>query len=88
MDGTIRFRRLILWAGIFPPDIDFTRGHEILSKKDVVLVYGNSDPFLSDERFAEMKLLSEKLQITPKTMTFDGGHVINEDVLLKLREEK
>jgi predicted esterase len=88
MDGKVNFQRLILWAGIFPQDVDFTSGHEILLSKDIVLVYGKDDPFLSDERFAEMELLSQRLKVKPSVVTFDGGHVIDEEAIMKLAQTR
>lgn len=84
LEGQAKFDRLVLWAGILPPDMDFQSGKEILSNKDVVVVYGKKDPFLNDERFAEMKTLSDKLSIRPSIVEFDGGHVIDQQALLKL----
>lgn len=84
MTGTFRFSRLILWAGIFPPDMDLSASKERLAKKEVYVVYGTRDPFLTDDRFAEMNQLSEKLGVTPSVVAFDGEHKINEEALLKL----
>ena len=84
LDGHIQFTRLILWAGIFPPDMDFKNGRKILKNKDILLVYGKQDPFLNDVRFSEMKNLTEKLQTEAKEISFAGGHEIDETTLLKL----
>jgi predicted esterase len=84
LEGKISFTRLLLWAGIFPPDIDFNSGKLTLKNKTTTLVYGTADPFLKDDRFAEMKLLAEKLEVHPDIHTFDGGHDIDEKTLLKL----
>lgn len=81
----IYFQRLILWAGIFPPDMDFEKGKLLLPGKDVTVVYGKNDPFLSESRVGEMKTLSEKLGITPAELVFDGAHEIHEPTLLQLR---
>ena len=81
LDRRVRFDRLILWAGILPPDMDFDSAKEILAGKEILLVYGKQDPYLNDDRFAEMKLLSEKLQINPQVIEFDGAHQMNETVL-------
>jgi len=83
LEGKVTFDRLLLWAGIFPPDIDFTTGKLVLKNKTTSIVYGTADPFLKDDRFAEMKLLSEKLEINPDVHTFEGGHDIDEKTLLK-----
>jgi predicted esterase len=85
--GKIKFDRLILWAGIFPPDMDFESGSKVLKDKEVILVYGKNDAFLSDERFAEMKLLTEKLNTTIREITFDGGHEIDSATLVNLLRE-
>jgi predicted esterase len=78
------FTRIILWAGIFPQDMDFTRGKEILSKKEVVLVYGNQDPYITDQRLAEITHLTNKMGIQPPVITFEGGHEIDEATLVTL----
>jgi predicted esterase len=84
LSGKIRFHQLVLWAGIFPPDMNFENGKEILKGKNVYHVYGVSDPFLSDSRFQEMKLLSDKLGAAITEVTFEGGHDIDSSTLLKL----
>jgi predicted esterase len=84
MDNSIRFERLILWSGIFPPDMDFEKGTSILQKKQVLMVYGKNDPFLSDDRFREMTDLSAKLSADVKLITFEGEHDIESETLLRL----
>lgn len=85
LDGNGSFHRLILWAGIFPPDMDFKKGAEILSNKVVIEVYGSKDPFLTDERLKEMTQLNKRLGISPTLVPFDGGHEINSETLLLFR---
>ena len=84
LDGKIKFDQLILWAGIFPPDMDFQNGSKILEKKTINLVYGTNDPFITDERFAEMNMLSEKLKIDVNAVTFNGAHDIDAPTLTSL----
>jgi predicted esterase len=84
LSGNINFNNLILWAGIFPPDMDFQNGREILKGKSVYHVYGTSDPFLSDSRFQEMKMLADKLGASITEITFEGAHDIDSPTLLKL----
>lgn len=75
------YQRLILWSGIFPPDMDFEKGNEILSHKDVTVVYGKHDPFINEGRLKEMTDLTKRLGIKPTQVTFDGGHEIHEPTL-------
>lgn len=84
LNDSIYFRRLILWAGILPPDMDFEKDKQLLQEKEVRIVYGKNDPYLNESRFGEMKALSEKLAINPEPMVFDGAHEIHEATLLSL----
>ncbi|MBL6447246.1 dienelactone hydrolase family protein [Fulvivirga sp. 29W222] len=72
----ISFDKLILWAGIFPPDMDFEKASHQFSNKMIYYVYGTDDPFLTKERMDEMKELSKKLGVSPKVISFKGGHDI------------
>jgi predicted esterase len=84
MNNQIKFQRLILWSGIFPPDMDFENGKELLKQKEVLMVYGKNDPFLTDKRFHEMTNLSQKLSADIKQIVFDGEHDIDQATLLTL----
>ena len=84
MRGNVKFDRLVLWAGIFPPDMNFESGSAILQSREVIFVYGKRDPFLTAERFKEMEALTAKLKITPKIITFDGEHDIDKGALLDI----
>jgi predicted esterase len=84
LSGRVAFERLILWAGLFPPDINFDDGKEILKNKKVLSVYGNSDPFLNGDRFSEMRSLATKLSSHMQEVQFEGGHDIDEATLLKI----
>lgn len=83
LDSTIKFHRLILWAGIFPDDIDFEKGAALLKGKEVIEVYGNQDPFLTEVRITEMIQLNKKLNLPIKVVQFEGGHEIHKDTLLQ-----
>jgi predicted esterase len=83
-DGKIKFDRLILWGGVFPPDMNFEAGHDMLKQKKIISVNGSHDPFMTEEKFKEMRNLSERLKITPTEIQFDGGHDIHEETLLYL----
>lgn len=84
LDTKIRFSRLLLWAGMFPDDMDFEKGNAILSSKKVQLVYGINDPFLNDERLVHMRTLTDRLKVEAETITFNGAHELDEPTLLSL----
>lgn len=83
VNNSIAYNELILWAGIFPNDMDFEKGKELLKTKKVFQVYGSKDPFLTDARIGEMKSLSEKIGVTSPPIIFDGGHELHEETLLQ-----
>lgn len=80
----VRYSRLILWAGIFPDDMDFDKGRERLATKEVQLVYGSKDPFLTSARLTEMQALSNKIGVKSPPLIFDGGHEMHDPTLLQL----
>lgn len=86
LNNSVAFNDLILWAGIFPNDMDFEKGKELLKSKKVYQVYGSRDPFLTEARIEEMKALSEKIGVTSPSLIFDGGHELHQETLLKLIE--
>jgi predicted esterase len=80
----IDYQQLIIWSGVFPPDMDIASAHAKLKDKEVKFVYGNKDPFLTDARFVEMEEIRKQLKVEVSTSTFDGGHEIDESALLQL----
>lgn len=87
LQGTIDFEKLILWAGIFPPDLNFEAGQQILKEKSIYHILGEDDPFITDERKAEMEFLCKQLAIAPVLVTFKGGHEIDIAILAKVLEQ-
>jgi predicted esterase len=84
LSNRVAFDRLILWAGLFPPDMDFENGKELLDGKAVLMVYGKNDPFLTDDRFKEMNLLAGKIAPHAKSIAFDGAHEIDDETLVSI----
>ncbi len=82
--GKIKFDKLILWAGLFPPDMDFEAGHAVLSNKKVYMVAGDQDQFVTADRMKEFDGLAAQLDIQPKKIIFSGKHEIKEEVFSQL----
>jgi predicted esterase len=64
--------------------MDFDKGKQILADKEITMVYGEHDPYVTDERLNEMTNLANRLQVTPNVITFPGGHEIDSQTLEKL----
>ncbi|MFM8914632.1 MAG: alpha/beta hydrolase [Flammeovirgaceae bacterium] len=88
MDGTVSFDRLILWAGLFPPDIDFAKGAELLHEKKIIEVLGTQDEFINQDRVAEMHRLNNLLRISPTIIQFEGKHEIDQNVLEQIANKR
>ncbi len=84
LDDKVNFDRLILWAGIFPPDIDFDFGRQKLAGVEVLSVVGDEDEYLNENVVKEQIALEQKLGIESRKINFSGRHEINEEVLLSL----
>lgn len=78
------FKNLILWAGILPPDMNVAQAGKALEGKKIISVRGKSDPFLNAEKTLEMEHLCGLVGINPDLYWFEGGHEINEPLLLQL----
>ena len=83
--GSVQFQRLIFWAGILPPDMDLALGKDKVRGKEVIQIYGKQDPFINADRLEEMKKLYSQLEITPKTIEYNGKHEIDESVLAQIK---
>jgi predicted esterase len=81
MNGNIHFDRLVLWAGLFPPDMNFEKGAELLKGKKITEVLGKQDQFITKDKIEEMLSLNQKLKISPTIIEFDGKHEIDERIL-------
>jgi predicted esterase len=84
MNDSIKYDRLILWAGFFGKGIQDIITPEKLLDKDVVAVYGTRDEFL-----VKINLESYEFDLTNaiphiEIITFDGTHTIVDEALKKL----
>jgi predicted esterase len=75
---------LILWAGIFPPDLNINDTKDVFENLNTHLVYGTNDEYLSFMNVEEYKKLLENVCPKHKVITFDGKHEINNEVLQQL----
>lgn len=82
--GKIKFEKLILWAGLFPPDMDFQAGRDVLATKKTYMVAGDQDPYVTTERIKEFDGLASQLGIQPEKIIFSGQHEIKEEIFARL----
>lgn len=81
------FDRLILWAGIFPPDLPPLESKRKLKDKKCYLVYGTKDPYLTEDRIEEQENIAAQIQVTPESIAFGGQHELYEKVIQQIDNE-
>lgn len=77
----INFHRLILWAGIFPYDMDFDFGKQKLKDVEIFSILGNKDPYVSDKIIMKQLDYEARLGLEVKKISFEGEHELNAEVL-------
>lgn len=81
--GTLRYDRLILWAGYFANGILDVIDPDRLPTSDTYFVYGNEDEFLNQlDPKAYLAKLKTDLPFL-KVLEYDGGHAIDAEILSK-----
>jgi predicted esterase len=75
--GQVLPDRFILWASVFPPDMDYSFDIPKFNRSDVFMVCGSQDEFIDDEKWkSHTHFLTESgLCFTEKR--FDGRHDID-----------
>jgi predicted esterase len=76
------FHDLLLWAGLPPEDLDYAAHASYLKTKNLYLLYGSHDPFLTPDRLSTLEAIEQKNQVDFSERSFEGGHEILPDTLL------
>ena len=83
--GAARIDRLVLWAGLLPPEID-PSGHprERLRSAELVLVRGTRDEMLDGQQFQAQRDTLEGVGARLTLLEFDGAHRMDRDTLARI----
>lgn len=84
MKNQITYDKLILWVGYFGNGIQDVINPTKLTEKEVVLCYGRKDEFLVKINIEQHEKDIQKVIPHTQIHTFEGGHTINEELLLKI----
>lgn len=81
--GKSRVDRLVLWAGVLPPEIDLRAEAARLNALDLTLVAGEQDEWvMGNLAIAEAAL--EEAGVRYRVLTFPGGHEVRAVILREL----
>ncbi len=78
------FHDLVLWAGMPPEDLDYAAHQEYLKDKNLYLLYGTTDPFLTPDRVDQIHEIEGKNGVDFEETRFPGGHEIPDEALRDL----
>jgi predicted esterase len=82
--GRVKTDRLILWAGMIPPDLDLAAKQELFQNLSLTLVYGDQDEYINadlvDNELARLK----QYDISARLIKFSGSHKIVDEALVEL----
>jgi len=79
--GTARARRLILYGGEVPPDLDLAAARERWERTELVLAAGSQDSYITPKILARDEERLRSHGIAFRVERFEGGHEIRGDVL-------
>ncbi|MGH7696326.1 MAG: alpha/beta hydrolase [Gemmatimonadaceae bacterium] len=82
--GSTPVRRLILWAGPSPPDLDMQRLAERLTGVRVHVVMGERDPIGVGGELEKQLDALEQAGIQSEITQFEGGHTLDAGVIAQL----
>ena len=79
-----KFDNLFLCSSDFPKDADFEKLKTKLEYSNMYFIYGLKDEIVKQERYSESVELLNKSNIDFSIVTFNGGHKIDRESILKL----
>ncbi|RNI31687.1 phospholipase [Rufibacter latericius] len=77
--------QLVLWAGMFPEDMELTSADSALSRTHLTYVYGLQDPFVADDKVQAQLTRVQAAGLHPQVLTFEGKHELNQEILQQLK---
>jgi predicted esterase len=85
VQGAARIDRLVLWAGLLPPEIEPDGPlRERLTEADLTIVWGTRDKMLSADQVRTQVESLERAGVPCRVLEFDGGHRVDRAVLGRL----
>ena len=78
---------LILWASVFPPDMDWTKDLANLKQKKIYLVVGDEDEYLGKPEIVKQKETLAEFDLQVETIIFKGKHEIPLPILTSLADK-
>ena len=82
--GQVKCSRLVLWGGVFPPDLHPEEAFSNLKDTQLHLAAGRQDALVTPGRVEEQLRVLQTQGLNPELHWYEGGHDIDEPLLLRL----
>ncbi|HEY4953531.1 MAG TPA: hypothetical protein VII02_01470 [Gemmatimonadaceae bacterium] len=82
--GRARANRLVMWGALLASDADLNQAATFFRDVKLTIVYGKRDRFADEGMIAGYEKLLREKGIPYELVTFDGGHRMDRDTLLRL----
>ena len=82
--GNVDADELVMWAGGFPHDLDWSKDAATLRRLRPIVVLGTQDEFISADRAAEELAVLQKHEVPYTEITFAGKHRMDAEVLQRI----
>lgn len=76
--------RVVLWAGMIPPELDAAGARALTARGQVTMVVGSSDEFATPKIVAAQEARLRELGAAFNSMSFEGGHDLSDSTLLEI----
>jgi predicted esterase len=86
--GSANPDRVVLWAGVLPPELTAESAAALARKAPLTLVLGRQDEFAKPELVAVQQARLAELRVPYEAIRFDGGHEIVPDALHSLADTR
>jgi predicted esterase len=84
--GTVDPDRVVLWAGLLPPELTAQDASALTRRAPLTVVLGRQDEFAKPDLVAAQASRLKELDVPHEIIRFDGGHEIVPDTLRDLAE--
>ncbi len=85
--GKVKANHFVLWAGVFPPDMNFEVDETVLHQTQNWLVLGTEDEFINEETLQQQEQILAHHRIQYQVLKFEGKHVIHGPTLQQLANQ-
>lgn len=82
--GRVSPDRVVLWAGMIPPELDAAAARALWTRSPVTMVVGSTDEFATPKVVAAQEAKLRELGVEFDSLRFEGGHDLSDSALLEL----